>query len=155
MVNILFVCTGNICRSPMAEGIFKHLMQINRQNHLFYVDSCGTSGVHSGQNIDRRALEVLRGHGISIKAHSARQVQKQSDFVVYNHILTMDKGHQAFMQRLGGKSHQHKIQLLLSILEKEVLGDVSDPYYGTLADFNKLYGVILEACQAWFRKLSE
>jgi protein-tyrosine phosphatase len=137
MTAILFVCLGNICRSPLAEGIFRHQVQAARVADRFTIDSAGCGGWHSGELPDKRSIAVAQTHGIDISDQRARQIHLD-DFDRFDLILGLDRDnvrHLAAMQPQGSRA---KVALYL----EEALGlakNVPDPYYGGTADFEAVY----------------
>jgi protein-tyrosine phosphatase len=134
---VLFVCAGNICRSPMAEGIFRKLLRERHLEDRFIVDSAGTGGWHAGQGADRRTVRVLEKHDSSFP-HVARQV-RASD-ASFDLILVADRDNLRDLERWG--EVQRKAKLLLENAE------VPDPYYGDLNDFEAVYAMLEPAMNA-------
>ena len=131
------VCLGNICRSPLAHGIFEHL--ISHKNIV--VDSAGTAAYHVGNPPDPRSQEVAQSHGIDISTQKARQFTAQ-DFERYDHIFVMDRSNYSNVIRLATQEqHRSKVELLIPDTE------VPDPYYCGFDGFEKCYQMIFKACQ--------
>ena len=146
MVKVLFVCTGNICRSPTAEGVFRFLVREAGLSGLIATDSAGTDGYHAGEPPDRRSMMTAKGHGIDISDLRARQVDPQ-DFHDFDYLMAMDSGHERRLQRLAPPDSEHKIHLLLNFAADCPFNDVPDPYYGGSRGFEDVYDMIADACQ--------
>ncbi|CAN5459060.1 low molecular weight protein-tyrosine-phosphatase [soil metagenome] len=129
---ILFVCLGNICRSPLAEAAFRAAAA--RAGLAVRVDSAGTGNWHSGKAPDRRAQAVALGHGIDIASYRARQVTPE-DFACYTHIFALDPNNLTTLQRLAPPDAVAKLGLLLDLLPDRLGEGVADPYFGTAAGF--------------------
>jgi protein-tyrosine phosphatase len=141
-VSILFVCMGNICRSPLAEGIFAHLAGQSGFADRYAVDSAGTGGWHAGDLPDARAIATSAAHGIDISAQHARQIRLR-DFEDFDLILAMDKTNSAQLRRLA--PHAQNIHLFGDF----ALGtgeDIPDPYYGGPEGFELVYTRLLTGC---------
>ena len=126
---ILFVCTGNICRSPSAEGVFKDIVKENSLSQFFYIDSCGTHAFHTGQSPDSRSQYAAMKRGIDISQQIARTIE-QNDFNKFDYILAMDNYNLSFLQSMADESHLNKIHLFLEYDENCKSTEVPDPYYG-------------------------
>ena len=140
---ILFVCMGNICRSPLAEGVFNHLAAQAGRAAEFEVDSCGTGGWHAGDPPDPRSRAVARKHGITLKSR-ARQFQR-SDFNNFDLILAMDRDNRADLLSFANLRPEHAAKVkLLREYDPEANGhlDVPDPYYGGPDGFEDVYQMI-------------
>ena len=113
MIRVLFVCTGNICRSPMAEGVFQHLVEEAGLSNQIRADSAGTTGYHVGESAHRGTLKVLRQHGIPYDGRSRRVTS--ADFVDFDYILAMDQGHLQSMNssKPDGKKTNPVIRMFL------------------------------------------
>ncbi|HEX6268441.1 MAG TPA: low molecular weight protein-tyrosine-phosphatase [Burkholderiales bacterium] len=137
MRKVLFVCTGNICRSPTAEGVLRHLSkQLGVEVH---VESAGTHDYHVGSAPDRRALRHAQGRGYDLSGQRARQLRKR-DFAEFDLIVAMDRGHLEILQEHCPAQHQGKLRML-------VQGhDVPDPYYGGPDGFEQVLDMVEAAC---------
>lgn len=131
---VLFVCTGNICRSPTAEGVFRHARNAAGLGGRVRIDSAGTHGYHVGDPPDPRAVAVARRHGIMMDDLRARQFTRR-DFDDYDLILAMDDGHLAHIHRMAEPAHRARCRLFLDFHPGAGRRDVPDPYYGTDSDF--------------------
>ena len=140
---ILFVCLGNICRSPLAEGVFNHLAAQAGRAHEFEVDSCGTGGWHAGEPPDPRTREVAQQHGITLNRR-ARQFQR-SDFNGFDLIIAMDRGNVSDLLSFSSLKPDHRAKLkLLREYDPHADGslDVPDPWYGGMDGFERVYQMI-------------
>lgn len=137
--NVLMVCLGNICRSPLAEGILKNMVDTKS----VFVDSAGTAGYHIGKAPDRRSIAVAKKYGIDISGQVCRKFTSQ-DLDDFDIIFGMDKSNYENILRLSHNDEQRqKVYLLLgNAPEKEV----PDPYYDSEDGFEKVYQLINEAC---------
>ncbi len=151
MISILFVCLGNICRSPLAEGVFRHKAETLRVSDRFAIDSAGCGGWHKGEQPDRRSIAVAARYGIDIGGQSARQVTAD-DFHRFDLILGLDRDNVAFLGKMKPWESPAKVALYL----EEALGrskNVPDPYYGGPKDFEDVFRLCDEASDALIKKL--
>ena len=143
---ILFVCLGNICRSPAAEGVFKHKIKERDLEQLFVVDSAGTGGWHVGNLADPRMRETALSRGIELTSKS-RKIE-ESDLYEFDHILVMDNDNLEAVKSLI-KDHKNpvnsKIKLILSYSKSSQLDEVPDPYYGGQNGFDKVLDLLDDA----------
>ena len=144
--SILFVCLGNICRSPLAEGLFRHVVDAAGQGDEFHVDSAGTGGWHIGDPPDRRAIAVAASHGVDIARLRGRKVS-EADFARFDVIVAMDKANLATLEALAPAGARDRIHLF-AMLAEGVMADVPDPYYGDERDFEAVYGQIYRGCSS-------
>lgn len=138
--SVLFVCTGNICRSPTAEGVFRKLLADNALEQKVRADSAGTHDYHVGQPPDRRATAHARGRGYDISGLRARQVVA-ADFAAFDLLLAMDRGHLEILQRMSPQEHRHKLRLFLEF-SGQGNADVPDPYYGGSEGFEQVLDMV-------------
>ncbi len=148
MINILFVCHGNICRSPMAEFVLKDMVKKRGLEKEFFISSAATSTEEIGNGVHRGTREKLKQYGISTEGKYAVQLKKQ-DYQKYDYILAMDKANVRNIQRIVGEDSQNKVHLLLYYAEKN--RDIADPWY--TGDFDKTYDDIVEGCNAFLNKI--
>ena len=143
---ILFVCLGNICRSPAAEGVFKQKLKERDLEKLFVVDSAGTGGWHVGNLADPRMRQTALSRGIELTSRS-RQI-KENDLYEFDQILVMDKDNLDAVISLT-KDHKNtinsKIKLILSYSKNSQLDEVPDPYYGGQNGFDKVLDLLDDA----------
>jgi protein-tyrosine phosphatase len=140
---ILFVCLGNICRSPLAEGVFQHLVKEAGREAEFEIDSCGTGGWHAGELADPRSRAVAQRHGLTL-THRARQFER-SDFEKFDLILAMDRENQSDLNSLSNLKPEHAAKVkLLREYDPQAKGDlnVPDPYYGGPEGFETVYQMV-------------
>lgn len=140
---ILFVCTGNICRSPMAEAVCRHMASMGDTE--ITVDSAGTHGYHIGERPDQRTLKVCAEKGIPTENIRARKLELR-DFSEFDLILGMDSGHVQHMKALAPQTERHKIRLFMVEAGLEAV-DVPDPYYGGMDDFYIVYQMVDMGCR--------
>lgn len=149
--SVLFVCLGNICRSPLAEGIFRHHVEKAGRGEEFHIDSAGTGGWHAGDPPDPRSVEVAALNGIDISGQRARQFVLP-DFDRFDLILGMDRNNVGrILQRApeGARSKVHLFSNFASGAEK----DVPDPYYGGPEGFQNVYQMLSTGCASVLEKL--
>lgn len=142
MTKILMVCLGNICRSPLAEGILKSKLP----NDGFFVDSAGTSNYHVGDRPDRRSIEIASANEIDITNQRGRQFQV-SDFDRFDFIYAMDQSNYRNIIRLArNESDKAKVKMILNVLYPNENMDVPDPYYGGDTGFKNVFDLLDNAC---------
>ncbi|MCC7505727.1 MAG: low molecular weight phosphotyrosine protein phosphatase [Saprospiraceae bacterium] len=148
-MRILMVCLGNICRSPLAEGILQD--KIDRLGLGWMVDSAGTGHWHVGDSPDRRSVAVARSHGIDISGQRGRQFQPR-DFERFDHILVMDdQNHRDVLRLAHADEHREKVRLILDYSRPEGGHVVPDPYYDDNG-FEHVFQLLDEACEAFIRR---
>ncbi len=153
-LRILFVCLGNICRSPMAEGIFRNLVEQEGCSDRYVIDSAGTGGWHVGHPPDERARGVLLGKGIDISGQQARKFYS-NDFSDFDLIVAMDRSNYENILRVPGKEGGADVRMLLSYLPNCNEEDVPDPYYGGVDGFEHVYNLVKDACEQLFQDLEK
>jgi protein-tyrosine phosphatase len=150
---ILFVCMGNICRSPTAEGVTRELANRLGMADLFEFDSAGTHGYHIGNPPDKRARQAAQGRGYDLSALKARQVSS-ADFVRFDRILAMDRDNLALLQQACPSEHQGKLGLFLEYAAEAEVEEVPDPYYGGPEGFEHVLNLIEDAANGLLKRMS-
>lgn len=143
---VLFVCLGNICRSPMAEGVFRRVIEQEGVAHLFEIDSAGLGNWHVGQSPDSRAQAAARRRGMDISCQSARQITR-GDFTRFDLLLAMDGSNVEELVQLAPKSERHKIRRFLDFAPHVGAQDVPDPFFGGREGFDRALDLIEEAAR--------
>jgi protein-tyrosine phosphatase len=151
-VSILFVCLGNICRSPLAEGAFRS--EAERIGLEIEVDSAGTGGWHRGEPPDRRAIGAARRNGVDISGQRARQATR-ADFDRFDHIVALDEENLADLERIRPAGSRAHLSLLLDHVPGRKGQAVADPYYGGDSHFDIAWRDVAEAARALAQRLAE
>lgn len=152
MTNVLMVCLGNICRSPLAEGILRHLAV--SQNLAIEVDSCGTANYHVGSKPDVRSIKKAKEYDIDISNLRGRQFQT-SDFDMFDLIYVMDQSNYNNVIALArNEQDKQKVKLILNEISDKN-DEVPDPYYGEADGFEHVYQLLNEACKNIITKLKK
>ncbi len=152
-VSVLFVCMGNICRSPTAEGVFRHFVQEAGLADRIKIDSAGTHAYHTGEPADRRASAAAERRGYSLADIRARRVQAE-DFENFNYIVAMDRLNHVTLIDRADAEHHDKIRLFLEFSSAEE-DEVPDPYYGGAAGFDRVLDLVEEASRGLLETLSD
>ena len=148
-IKILFVCMGNICRSPTAEGVFNKVIQDKGMVNHFIVDSAGTHAYHVGEQSDTRSQQMARSRGIDLSKIRARKVV-QSDFEHFDHILAMDSDNYHILLTESPEQYRHKIKLFLDYAPERKEKDVPDPYYGGQNGFAHVFDLVEDASKGFY-----
>jgi protein-tyrosine phosphatase len=155
MIRVCFVCLGNICRSPTAEGIMLHLVQEAGLTDQFSIESAGTGGYHVGEEPDPRSVSTAQAHGVHLSS-LARKFEA-SDFARFDYVLAMDGDNLRFLRALGpDATARQKIHLLRSFDAQSPEGaGVPDPYYGAGDGFERVFEICSAACRGLLRELGK
>jgi protein-tyrosine phosphatase len=145
-IRLLFVCLGNICRSPTAEVVMAELVRAEGLDGTIVCESAGTGGWHVGQLPDERARAEARRHGIEM-THRGRQVRTAADLAPYDLVLAMDHANVADLRRMSSGAHDEGIRLLRSFDPAATDDEVPDPYYGDEDDFAAVFAICESACR--------
>ena len=141
---VLFVCLGNICRSPTAEGVFRQTVESRGLNQRFDIDSAGTGDWHIGSPPDSRAQSAAARRGIDLSNLRARQTSA-ADMAAFDYIIAMDRSNYVNLIHLAGEQYQHKIHLFLNLSPDCARDEVPDPYYGGDHGFDQVLDLIEQA----------
>ena len=151
---IVFVCLGNICRSPTAEGIFQHLVNERGLDPYFYVDSAGTSAYHIGEPANSKSQKLANEHGVELRSR-ARQFEK-NDLEEFDLIVAMDRENLANIKSLdGSEAFEEKIVLLREFDPNPGDGEVPDPYFGGMDGFKNVFDIVKRSSEALLDELEE
>ncbi len=145
------VCLGNICRSPLAEGILRE--KIEKLGLEWSVDSAGTGGYHEGQAPDQRSIAIAEQNNINIRNQSARKFVR-SDFEAFDFILAMDAQNYQDVKRLATPEQESRVELILNYLYPGENRTIPDPYYGGESGFEKVYELLDSACDAFIKEMT-
>lgn len=149
--SVLFVCMGNICRSPTAEGVFRHFVKEAGLEDEIDVDSAGTHAYHVGEAPDRRAMAAAERRGVSLAEIQARRVA-DSDFEKFDYIIAMDEDNQSRLLDQAPEEHRSKVTLFLSHTAGEET-EVPDPYYGGAAGFERVLDLVEDASRNFLESI--
>lgn len=155
MVSVLFVCLGNICRSPLAEGIFKHRVREAGLENKISAESGGTSGWHIGESPDPRSVDIAFEHGIKLDSFGRKAISE--DFENYDYIIAMDKENYSDLKRLSGSTGVGAAKLYL-MRDFDDIGkgkDVPDPYYGGAGGFKQVFEMLDRSCKNLLDEIRE
>ncbi|MDX1734606.1 MAG: low molecular weight protein-tyrosine-phosphatase [Halioglobus sp.] len=151
---VLFVCLGNICRSPTAHGVLEHLVRERGLAHCVTVDSCGTGHWHVGEPPDERAAQEAAKRGYDLRALRARQVDA-ADFAAFDYILAMDHSNLADLRALCPAGYPGHLGLFLDFAPGADLDEVPDPYYGGASGFADVLDLVEAASDGLLRALAQ
>lgn len=143
-VDVLFVCMGNICRSPTAHGVFQKLVDQESLSKQVFVDSAGTYGYHIGKQPDSRAIKAASKRGYDLSNLRARKVAAE-DFIKFDYVLAMDEENYADLLSQSDTEYHHKIKLFLEFSKYRNTKEVPDPYYGGGHGFEEVLDLVEDA----------
>ncbi|SHN19730.1 protein-tyrosine phosphatase [Cyclobacterium lianum] len=153
MIKVLFICLGNICRSPLAEALFTHKISGKPYRDLIVADSCGTSDYHIGELPDERAQACASENGIAMK-HRGRQLHR-TDFRDFDYLVAMDHSNLENIRKLSAQINlpARNLHLMREFQENPEFPDVPDPYYGGADGFQKVFDILDESLDGLIREL--
>lgn len=150
MIKIMFVCLGNICRSPMAEFVFRDMVEKEGLKDLFYIASSATSTEEIGNPVHSGTKRKLKEHGIGVEGKQAVQLQRK-DYDSYDYLIAMEERNMIQMKRIVREDPENKIYKLLDFTDNP--RDIADPWY--TGNFDRTYDDILEGCKGFLKFLRE
>ncbi|MDD5277280.1 MAG: low molecular weight phosphotyrosine protein phosphatase [Methylovulum sp.] len=153
-IKVLFVCMGNICRSPTAEGVFAELVKRRGLAHFFSIDSAGTHAYHIGEAPDLRAQKAALERGVALADIRSRKV-KQGDFEDFDFVLAMDGDNYAILIDACPEAHKGKVRYFLDYAPHLSAREVPDPYYGGRYGFERVLDLVEEASEGFLIALQE
>lgn len=145
-VSVLFVCMGNICRSPTAEGVFRHKVKEAGWLERIHIDSAGTHAYHIGNPPDPRTMQAAQRRGYDLSALRARKVEAL-DFTRFDYVLAMDEDNLAILERLMPTGHGARVGLFMDYAPGYGVREVPDPYYGGPAGFEQVLDMVEAAAE--------
>lgn len=151
-IGVLFVCMGNICRSPTAEGVFRDAVARAGLDSRFRIDSAGTHRYHTGKPSDARAVATAHRHGVDLSALRARPVD-DGDFYLYNYILAADDYNLSILRNMSPDGAHARLDLLMAFAPPGYPREVPDPYYGAGDGFERVYEMVAAACQGFLEEV--
>ncbi len=145
-VSVLFVCMGNICRSPMAEGVFRRQVEAAGLTERIHIDSAGTHAYHVGEPPDPRAQETAARRGIDLSPLRARRVTRE-DIALFDYVLAMDRDNLGILRDIADPAHHERIRLFMSFAPEMKQKEVPDPYYGGPGGFEQVFDLVEAAAE--------
>ena len=145
-VSVLFVCMGNICRSPTAEGVFRHVVKQRNMQDDILIDSAGTHAYHVGEAPDRRAQATAKSRGVDLSVQRARKVER-ADFDRFDYIIAMDRSNYEDLKRIKGEKQKAQLHLFMDFAKDWENSEVPDPYYGGSNGFEQVFDMVQSASE--------
>ena len=143
-VSVVFVCMGNICRSPTAEGVFRDVVKQQNMSDVISIDSAGTHAYHIGESPDPRSQSTALSHGVNLSSQRARKVVWE-DFDRFNYVIAMDRSNLENLKRLQGSDQPAKLHLFMEFAKGWDNEEVPDPYYGGGNGFEEVFSMVKDA----------
>jgi protein-tyrosine phosphatase len=143
-ISVLFVCMGNICRSPTAQGVFRALLQREGLSDRIVTDSAGTIAYHVGERPDRRAMATALKRGVDLSDLRARRA-KAEDFEQFDYVIAMDRANFSDLREICPPGYEERLHLFLDFAPNRAEDEVPDPYYGGAAGFDRVFDLVEEA----------
>ena len=140
-IKIVFVCMGNICRSPTAHGVFRRMVADERLENLIEIDSAGTTGYHAGSKPDARARQAALSRGIDLSDLRARKA-REDDFRTFDYVLAMDQDNYHSLSSICPPGMERKLMLLMDFAPELRVREVPDPYYGGPSGFDRVLDMV-------------
>ena len=153
-VSVLFVCMGNICRSPTAEVVFRHYVDNAGLSESILIDSAGTHDYHIGHAADLRSQHAAQQRGYDMSSLRGRQVE-EGDFHRFDYVLAMDKANLAILQRLAPRVGDAQVRLFLEYARHHAEREVPDPYYGGADGFERVLDMVEDAAEGLLQHIRQ
>ncbi|MCU7861793.1 MAG: low molecular weight phosphotyrosine protein phosphatase [Candidatus Thiodiazotropha sp. (ex Lucinoma kastoroae)] len=153
-INVLFVCMGNICRSPTAQGVFRAMVAREGLTDLISTDSAGTIAYHVGSKPDRRARETALKRDVDLSDLRARVVSS-NDFERFEYVIAMDSSNYDDLLALCPSGREDRLHLFLDFAPQQQVSEVPDPYYGGAAGFDRVFDLVEEASQGLLKQIQD
>ena len=153
-VSVLFICMGNICRSPTAQGVFRALVEQEGLTDRIATDSAGTIAYHVGEAPDRRARETASRRGVDLSDLRARKVVAE-DFERFDYLLAMDQDNYSDLLKLSPPGGEQRLYLFMDFARNRPEKEVPDPYYGGVAGFDRVFDMVEEASRGLLNHILE
>ena len=151
-ISVLFVCTGNICRSPTAEGVFRQKVEKASLENIILIDSAGTIAFHTGESPDPRSQQAAKNRGIDLSDLQARPINAQ-DFDEFDFLIALDRSHLEAMQKQAPENCTAQVRLLMDFASDADIEDVPDPYYGGPDGFEDVLNLIEDAAEGLLQEV--
>lgn len=151
-ISVLFVCMGNICRSPTAEGVFRRTLEDVGYTEHIYIDSAGTHAYHVGRPPDSRSLQAASRRGVDLGQLRARKIEIE-DFAQFDYVLAMDNENLSDLQGMCPPEHVHKLRLFMEFAPDYGSREVPDPYYGAARGFEQVLDMVESASHGLLKHL--
>jgi len=145
-INVVFVCMGNICRSPTAEGVFRHVVKQRNLSEKIEIDSAGTHAYHIGESPDSRSQSTALTRGVNLSAQRARKAMAE-DFERFDYVIAMDRSNYEDLKRLGQGSDLTRLHLFMDFTPVWDNQEVPDPYYGGANGFEQVFDMVQSASE--------
>ena len=153
-IKVLFVCMGNICRSPTSEGVFRKIVEKAGLSDRIHIDSAGTHAYHVGKQPDSRAQETARNRNINLSTQRARQA-KTEDFNEFDYVIAMDHDNVSDLEAICPENQRARLRLFLEFSDKFDETEVPDPYYGGEQGFEHVFDLVEDASRGLLNDIKE
>lgn len=153
-VKVLFVCMGNICRSPTAHGVFRKLIEDEGYGNVIYIESAGTHAYHVGESPDRRAQQTATQRGIDVSDLRAQKV-RQSDYAEFDYILAMDMDNYSILESQCPDEYRDRLHLFMDFAPDVEFIEVPDPYYGGAGGFDRVFDMVESGSRGLLKDILE
>ncbi len=151
-VSVVFVCMGNICRSPTAEGVFRHVVKANNLQDVIKIDSAGTHAYHIGESPDSRSQATAKSRGVDLSAQRARKAES-NDFERFDYVIAMDRSNYENLKVLATPEQQKRLHLFMDFTSDWDNSEVPDPYYGAGDGFTTVFNMVQSASEGLLERI--